>query len=256
MKRFILAAVGMLAICGGLARADQVVLKNGDKLTGKITSLQDGKLTITTLEAGDVKLDAAQISTFSTDDPVSIQLADGTTTMTKVIADAPGEVQIGNALLGNQKESVTNVTGINIPPAEWGGDIKFGGLVLRGNTYSDSINFAVDLSRTTKQDKIAFSAEYLYGRSKDNTTGLTTTTANTWNGDLKYDYNLTPKLYGFAEAQVGADQLAFYDLRFVPSAGVGYRWLRSLILLSRPKPALRGCTNISRMARRSARIFR
>jgi putative salt-induced outer membrane protein YdiY len=225
MNRFIFAAIGMLALFSGLAMADVVVLNNGDKLTGNITGVADGKLTIHTLEAGDVKIDMSQVSTFSTDAPIALQLTDGSTMTTKVDAGSAGQVEIGNGLLGNQKLNVANIDSINAPPADWAGDIKFGGLLMRGNTYSDSINFGIDLSRTTKQDVIAVNAEYLYGRSKDRTTGLTTTTANTWNGELKYDYNFTKKVYGFADVQVGADQLAFYDLRFVPSAGVGYHWI-------------------------------
>jgi putative salt-induced outer membrane protein YdiY len=224
MKRFFATAVGVLAIFSGLAAADEVVLKNGDKLTGTVTALADGKLTINTVEAGDVKVSMDQVSTFSTDAPIALALSDGTTTTTKIGAAGPGQVEIGNSLLGNQKVNLVNIDSINAPPADWEGDLKFGGLLMRGNTYSDSVNFGIDLSRTTKQDKIAVNAEYLYGRSKDRTTGVTTTTANNWNGELKYDYNFNPKLYGFADVQVGADQLAFYDLRFVPAAGVGYRW--------------------------------
>jgi putative salt-induced outer membrane protein YdiY len=223
MKRFFATAVGVLAIFSGLAAADEVVLKNGDKLTGTVKSLADGKLTINTPEAGDVTVDDTQISTFSTDNPIALQLSDGTMTTSKVAASGDGEVAIGNALIGNQKLAIASIDTINAPPADWGGELKFGALLLRGNTYSDSVNFGLDLSRTTKQDKISFDAEYLYGRSKDHTTGVETTVANTWKGDLKYDYNFTPKLYGFAQAQASGDQLAFYDLRFVPSAGVGYR---------------------------------
>jgi putative salt-induced outer membrane protein YdiY len=184
--------------------------------------LADGKLTINTPEAGDVKVDTSQISTFSTDNPIALQLIDGTTTSSKIAASGDGQVAVGNALIGNQKLAIASIDAINAPAAAWGGDVKFGALLLRGNTYSDSVNFGLDVSRTTKQDKIAFNASYLYGRSKDHSTGVETTVANTWTGDLKYNYNFNPKLYGFAEAQAGADQLAFYDLRFVPSAGVGY----------------------------------
>ena len=224
MNRFIVVAVGMLAVFSGLAMADEVVLKNGDKLTGTISGVADGKLTIHTVEAGDVQVDMSQVSTFSTDAPVKLELTDGTTTMTKVGADNAGEVDIGNSLLGNQKVSVGNIDSINALPPQWTGDIKFGGLLLRGNTFSDSVNFAFDASRTTKQDTMAVNFEYLYGRSKNTTTGVTTTTADTWQGEAKYDYNFSKKLYGFADAQVARDDLAFYDLRFVPSAGLGYRW--------------------------------
>jgi len=201
-----------------------VVFKNGDKLTGKITSLGDGKLTIHTMEAGDVKVDAAQLQTFSTDAPITVRLSDGSTVVQKIDAADNGQVTIGGGLLGNQHVNVSNVEAINPPSAVWSGDIKFGGLLIRGNTSSETVNFGMDVARTTEKDVISFGASYLYGRTKDRTTGLHTTTADNWQADLKYEYNFTKKFYGFAEAAVSRDRLAFLDLRFNPSAGVGYRW--------------------------------
>jgi hypothetical protein len=44
--------VSVLAVCTAVVSADEVVLKNGDKLDGTITSLDAGKLTINTAYAG------------------------------------------------------------------------------------------------------------------------------------------------------------------------------------------------------------
>jgi putative salt-induced outer membrane protein YdiY len=201
-----------------------VVFKNGDRLTGKITAIDDGKLIIKTPAAGDVKVATSEIQTFSTDDPVVVRLADGTTMTRKIDADQNGQVAIAGGLIGNQRINVTDIGAINPPPAVWTGDIKFGGLILRGNTSSESVNFGIDIKRKTEKDVISFDASYLYGRTKDRTTGVTTSTADNWNAAAKYEYNFTPRFYGFAEAAVSRDRLAFLDLRFNPSIGVGYRW--------------------------------
>jgi putative salt-induced outer membrane protein YdiY len=224
MNKLCLVLAGALALSASVVSADQVVFKNGDKLTGKITSLADGKLTLSTPVAGDVKIDMSQVSTFSTDAPIDMVLSDGTVVDQKIIAGGAGQVQIAGGLLGNQHVSVGDVESINPPQAVWTGDLKFGGLLIRGNTFSDSINFGLDLARTTKQDVISFNADYIYGRTKDRTTGAKTATADNWQMELKYDYNFTKKFYGFVDAIVAKDRLAFLDLRFNPAAGVGYRW--------------------------------
>ncbi len=219
------AALSISAAVTHLALGDEVVFKNGDKLTGTITSLDGGKLTVHTLEAGDVKVDTGAIGTFSTDHPVDLRLSDGTTMSHKVDADAPGLVALEGGLLGNQHISLSDIDAINPPKTAWTGDIKFGGLLIRGNTSSETINFGLDIARKTQKDVISLGASYLYGRTKDRTTGLHTSTADNWQVDAKYEYNFTKRFYGFAEAAVSRDRLAFLDLRFNPAAGVGYRWV-------------------------------
>jgi putative salt-induced outer membrane protein YdiY len=225
-KLWVMLTAAAIALCATATRvsADQIVFKNGDKLTGTIKSIDDGKITINTAESGDVKVDAAAIETFSTDEPITLRLSDGTTINRKIEPDANGQVQIVGGLLGNQHLPISSIDAINPPSAVWKAEIKFGGLVLRGNTSSESVNFGLDVSRTTEKDIISFDANYLYGRTKDRTTGAKTYTADNWDADAKYEYNFTKKFYGFAEADVSRDRLAFQQLRFNPSAGVGYRW--------------------------------
>src|ERR1700733_11882133 len=74
------AAVFLAAAVLGLgvfAHADEVIFKNGDKLTGKIESSDGGKLIITTKVAGKITVDMKDVKTFSTDAPVTIKLQDG-----------------------------------------------------------------------------------------------------------------------------------------------------------------------------------
>jgi putative salt-induced outer membrane protein YdiY len=224
MKKLCAVLAVVLALCTAVVSADQVVLKNGDKLDGTITSLDGGKLIINTPFAGDVKIDVTQISTFSTNAPVQLRLTDGTLINRQLGANDDGGVEVGGGLLGKSHLAVSDIDAINPPPVVWSGDIKFGALLSRGNTQSDSISFGVDLAHKTEVDILTFSADYLYGTTHDRTTGVQTATADNWQTDLKYEHNITKKLYGFADLEVSKDRLGFLDLRVAPSAGLGYRW--------------------------------
>ena len=206
------------------ARADQVVLKNGDKLDGHITTLVDGKLTINVLGLGDVKVDVGQIVTLSTDQPVDVRLSDGTAAKRKLDAVATGGLALEGGLIADQRVTIAEVSQINPPEPAWTGSITGGALLIRGNSDTDSLNLGVNLAHKTDQDDISVVAAYLYGRNKDRTTGVTTTTTENWQVETRYDYNFTKKTYGFLDGLIRKDRIADLDLRVVPSVGLGYKF--------------------------------
>jgi len=65
---------GMLAVASA---DDEVKLKNGDRLSGKVVGLAGGKLLMETAETGPVKLDWAQVVSIKTDAPLKLKLATG-----------------------------------------------------------------------------------------------------------------------------------------------------------------------------------
>src|SRR2546427_7532879 len=66
----VVAAGGMIT----MARGDEVLFKNGDRLTGTITSAEGGKLKINSKVGGDVTVSLSDVQTFTTDQPVQIKL--------------------------------------------------------------------------------------------------------------------------------------------------------------------------------------
>ena len=72
----------------GHAIADEILLLNGDRLTGTIVGAAGGKLTIKTEAAGDVTVDLAKVKSFSTTEPVVLKTGD-TTVRSRVTATRP-----------------------------------------------------------------------------------------------------------------------------------------------------------------------
>ena len=69
-KALFLAAVTALLIVS--ARADQVNLKDGSVVKGKVVQILDGKLTIKTDSLGEMKIDFNKIANFTTDEPMVV----------------------------------------------------------------------------------------------------------------------------------------------------------------------------------------
>ncbi len=76
----------VLVAAVGPAWADEVVFMNGDRLTGKLVVMTNGKLSFTSDLFGKLDFDFDLVQTFSTAEPVEIHLFDGTVLKDQVLA--------------------------------------------------------------------------------------------------------------------------------------------------------------------------
>lgn len=224
-------AIVLLAAAGAsVAWGDEVLFKNGDRLTGEVKSAAGGKLIIATKVAGEVTVNMADVKTFSTDKPVVVQLEDGTVLKQPLAQAAEGQVRTApGGVAQPQAIPIASVAKINPSPSKWSGSLQAGAIVTRGNSYSDAVTIAADAQRRSEQNRLTLKGGYNYGTEK--VVGETTsqTTIENWNGSGKYDYFLTPKWYLYANAKAEKDRIANLDLRFSPGVGVGYQWLESSV---------------------------
>jgi Protein of unknown function, DUF481 len=221
----------LVLIVGGALNlwADEVLLKNGDRLTGKVQRVE-GKLTVSGTLAGDVTVNMSDVQTFSTDAPVELRLKDGTTMKQRVLAAEPGYILTERSgLLAPQKFALVEVVGINVPvePVRWHGSASLGFSLTTGNSETENFALAISLLRRSEIDRITFDAAYLYGRQSDPDTDEDFTSTDRWFAELKYDYFFTKKVYGYAAARVEQDYVAELDLRLLAGAGAGYQWIET-----------------------------
>ena len=225
--RFAICVSVALAVCVGVARADEVVFNNGDRLSGKILSAADGKLKIKTSVAGEVTVDMKDVKTFTTDEPITLEMKDGNVIKDKVsAATTQNAVQTaGSGTVPAQNIDLTLVEKLNPPPLKWTGSFVAGAIISSGNTESEAYNLSFDAVRRADDDRLTFGAGYFFGRQTDPDTGIESTTTDNWFLQGKYDYFFTEKWYGYANARVERDRIAALDLRFTPGVGVGYQWV-------------------------------
>ncbi len=228
------------AICAGVviaaalihcapARADEVLFNNGDRLTGTILSAADGKLKIKATVAGEVTVDLKDVKTFTSDQPITLELKDGNVIKDKVsAATTQNTVQTaGTGAVAAQDIDLTLVGKLNPAAVKWSGSLVAGAIISSGNTESEAYNISFDAVRRADVDRLSFAAGYFFGRQTDPDTGIESTSTDNWFAQGKYDYFFTKKFYGYANARVERDRIANLDLRFTPGVGVGYQWVES-----------------------------
>jgi putative salt-induced outer membrane protein YdiY len=231
MRSNVLVLVLLVMVSACPIRADEVLLKNGDRLTGKIETFADGKLIFKSDVADAVTIPVAKIQTFSSDSPIQVHLKDGTVFNVRVFSAQADHFAIQTTeTLQAQEFRLADIVSIN-PPAKpkpkWSGDISAGFTSTHGNTRTETASASANIMRRTEKDRTQLSADYARGRQEDPDTGEKKTTEDWWRTRAKYDYFFTKKMYGYMDGRYEKDAIAELDRRVIVGGGAGYQWIES-----------------------------
>jgi putative salt-induced outer membrane protein YdiY len=208
-------------------RADQITFKNGDKLSGKVLSMDAGKIKIKTDMAGEVTVEMDKVQTFTTDEPLEVRTSDGQTIRGQVRGLENDQLQLAD----NQVVPMVAVKQFNPAKEEWSGSVLATGSISRGNTDTEDlgVDIQAQLRRTAlpNNDRTTLAGEYNFGRQKDPATGDKTTSTDNWMAEGKYDRFWNPKLYGYVNMKVEHDRIADLNYRLSPGIGLGYQWIET-----------------------------
>jgi putative salt-induced outer membrane protein YdiY len=211
--------------------ADELLFTNGDKLTGKVERVVEGKIVFKSDVAGEVTIDFSKIQTFSTDEPVKVHLSDGTVFSQRIEQSQQDRFGIaGDSMLSAQEFALSSIASINPPvkPApKWTGSVSVGLTSTHGNTTTESHNAGVDLSKRTEKDRTQLNADYGRASNENPDTGEKITTEDWWKTKAKYDYFFTKKFYGYLDGRYETDKIAELDRRVILGTGGGYQVVES-----------------------------
>jgi putative salt-induced outer membrane protein YdiY len=231
MRRQILVLVFCLLFCVRSIHADELIFTNGDRLTGKIDHLLEGKLVFKSDVIGEVTIDVSKIQTFSTDDPVTVHLKDDNILLQKIVKSKPGRFAIeGASTVKAQDFDMTAISSINPPPKpdpKWTGNLSAGLTSTHGNTKSESVSGSLNLSKRAHNDRTQVSVDYAKSKRVDSDTGEKDTTEDWWRSKGKYDYFFSKKFYGYVDGRYEKDAIAELDRRMIVGSGAGYQWIET-----------------------------
>ena len=233
-----------LVLLAGAARADQITLKNGDRLSGKIVS-GDGKMLLLKSEfAGDVTIQWDAITAIESTDNINITLKDGTRLSGKVTTQDGKFVVAGAAPAAapaaTAKEAIVAVR--NDPEQRsfdeaaermahpkftyfWRGMFDTGLALTRGNSETANFTLAAKAIRETPRDKLTVYGDYIF--ANNSSVPPTVTTANALDAGLRGDLNVSQRLFVFALTYFQTNELQHLDLRSVFGGGFGYHVIKT-----------------------------
>ena len=214
--------------------ADQVTLKNGDRLTGTIAK-SDGKiLLLHTDSAGDVTIKFAEIDGIKSDQAMHVSLKGGKTAVGPVTT-TDGKIEIASKTAGTVEAPKEDVKLMRSEEAYqkyvhpglrngWDGGIDVGFSIARGNAQTENLALAFNATHPTMNDKITLYASTI---NTKNDLATPSDVASLQQGGIRYDRNLRPRLFAFVGADFMANALQFLDLRQVYTGGFGFHFINS-----------------------------
>jgi putative salt-induced outer membrane protein YdiY len=225
---FVFAIFGFLVL--PTLRADTVVLKNGDRLTGTAVKLEGGKLTFKTAYADAIAIAWDQVASLKVDKPLVLPQDKGNLNVTSIDRTDAGLVV--TTATGNSTMAATAVTVLRTLADQtayeasqhpnwahaWTIAANLNLSLAKGNSDTETLGTGFTAVRATPTDKTSLNFNSLYGR--DNKAGITS--ADTTGGGFRYDHNLNPKLFVFGSGDFLTNGLQDLDFRSILSSGLGW----------------------------------
>jgi len=210
------AGAALVLAPAGAARGDEVVLRNGDRVSGAIVSLADGKLIMRTPYAGELKLDWASVATLSSDAPLVVMPRGEGPQRLRLFADLPGHVRIGE-----RSVALADITYLNPKPYQSGTGIAYSGRATlsaaysRGNAPSDRLYGDGALTARGLRRRLELSATFDRHAAPAEPSNLA------WRGAGNYDHFLNPRRFLYTRASLEHDRAKDIDRRRAIGAGYG-----------------------------------
>jgi len=104
---------------------------------------------------------------------------------------------------------------------EWTGVASASLATTSGNSSSTNLLLNLDMALTTAQDKTSVNAYINEGKSKDQATGVSSTTSGKAGLGGQYDYNISDSFFGFGKLGFEHDRVIDLTLRTTVGAGLG-----------------------------------
>jgi putative salt-induced outer membrane protein YdiY len=207
------------------AAADELLMKDGSRLLGKVLNQKDGTLEFETSYAGTIKVKWDEVSELHADEPVQVMLENEelykATDITK-----NNDATVVTAVTEGTSETIEPdvIAFINPEPWRYGEGYRFTGrlnaalVYQRGNTVSNENDLDGNLGLRWKDDRITAYGQF----EKDSNFGETT--AQNWLVTGKYDHFQNKKFYYGASVGFEHDEFADLQLRSKIGPHLGYQF--------------------------------
>jgi hypothetical protein len=237
------AAAALLLLCSShaalSAAADEIMLQNGDRLSGDIIEKSGDKLVIRTDYAGELSVRWSLVTSIRTGRPIRALVADGKEAIRATLTPLPdGRIEYLPADGGPaQALELSQITHLNPKPYETAQGIDYKGRALlsaaatAGNVESERVYGEGEITARAQQYRYA-----LRGRVERRNEAVVGITASNWLVGANYDRFTDPRHFRYVRGSLENDRIRDINRRGTLGAGYGLQLVES----QRANIALRG----------------
>lgn len=218
--------------------ADEVTLKNGDRLTGTIVQSDGKTLTLHTDYAGDLSIKWDAVQGVESKQALHLQLQNGKT-VAGPVTSTDGKLEVSTSS-GNVEAPVADIKALrsdseeaayqkSLHPGifqEWKSGLNLGFALTRGNSETKNLSIGFTAVRQTLHDKLGAYSNIVYA-TNDAPGAVPSTTANTAGGGFRYDHDIRKRLFAFVAADFFSDALQGLNIRAVEGGGLGFHAIKN-----------------------------
>lgn len=217
-RGLIALAAHIFAFLPAVAAADEVRLRNGDRITGEIVRMEKERIVVKTPYAeDDLRIGWEHVECISSERDLAVELKDYELLVGRVTCAADRTLQVESRLFGTSAPiPFGELRAIN--PATYRGFLTAGGSFATGNTETKAANLSTLFEVRTRRHRFTVEAKYNYGEAEGRISARNST------GSLKYDFFTSEKLYSYAQSLVEQDTFANLNLRNTEGLGMGYQF--------------------------------
>ena len=232
-----LIGVTLLVLLAAPAWCDQLTLKNGDRITGKIVKKDGDKIAFKSDVFGDISVPWSAVSEVASDEPLTVVLPSGRTVKGK-LSTAEGKVVIAEPA-AKDTVPLTDLTAARNDAEQkayerlleprwadlWGGYFDIGLSTARGNAKATTLTTAANAARVTRTDKTTVYFNQIFANATvDNKSQRT---AEAVRGGWAYNRNISSRMFLNFFNDYEYDAFQNLDLRFVAGGGLGFIAIKS-----------------------------
>jgi putative salt-induced outer membrane protein len=236
----LLVCVGVLASVA--TAADRVTLKNGDRISGTIQTADNKTLLLKTDYEGDVTIQWDAVVGIESTEDLTVTLKDGKE-LTGKVSTTDGNFVVSGAPSGTPPAAKDNIVAVRNQDQQkayeineekiehpkpwyfWSGNFDSGLALTRGNSSTASYTFDATAIRQTAKDQWTIYGNYIFANTQIPVPAATT--ANLFQSGIRYDRNLTERIFAFGFANFQTNELQNLSLRQVYGGGLGYHVVKT-----------------------------
>ncbi len=213
-----------------MARADQLLLKNGDRVSGAIVKMDGKSLTVKTDALGTVTVAWDQVTAIQSDGPLHVVLPGGETVRATLatseealeLKEAGRKLPLGEVVAIRNAEEQAAYERLLHPPWTrlWAGSATLGFAGTQGNAQTRTFTVGFTAARTTEADKTSLHFQAIKASALINRASVGT--AQAVRGGWGYGRTIASRLLVNAFNDYEYDRFQDLDLRFVLGGGLGF----------------------------------